>query len=224
MNCLTCDDVLLPEVSWVNIILFKAPTHLCAVCAQKFRTLQGKRCLQCSREYDGKVCGDCKEWNGLYDGDDPLSFNYSIYNYNGMMEETLARWKYRGDYQLGNIFKESFKVAFKARFPNECVVVPIPLSNERMCSRAFNQADMLATFLPAEKEYVLTRTNTEKQSKKTRIERLTSTNPFKIKRKIKKPVILVDDIYTTGTTLRHAAIILKSNGCPEVYAYTLIRA
>src|SRR5699024_2348874 len=122
--------------------------------------------------------------------------------------------------QLGNIFKESFKVAFKARFPNECVVVPIPLSNERMCSRAFNQADMLATFLPAEKEYVLTRTNTEKQSKKTRIERLTSTNPFKIK----KPVILVDDIYTTGTTLRHAAIILKSNGCPEVYAYTLIRA
>lgn len=36
--------------------------------------------------------------------------------------------------------------------------------------------------------------------------------------------ILVDDIYTTGTTLRHAATILKKAGAERVEALTLIRA
>ncbi len=36
--------------------------------------------------------------------------------------------------------------------------------------------------------------------------------------------ILVDDIYTTGTTLRHAATVLKEAGATRVEAVTLIRA
>jgi len=35
--------------------------------------------------------------------------------------------------------------------------------------------------------------------------------------------VLIDDIYTTGSTLRHAAKILKDNGAAKVYSFTLAR-
>src|SRR5690606_12881635 len=97
------------------------------------------------------------------------------------------------------------------------------LSKERLMERGFKQAKMLADFLPIEMVEPLSRVHGEKQSKKTRQERMIAENPFFIKETINKKVILVDDIYTTGTTLRHAATLLKEHGCPEVYSLTLIR-
>lgn len=224
MYCLCCNEALLPEVTWGNIIFFQAPTNLCSSCHQKLYMLQGNRCIRCSRECDTEVCGDCQQWNTIYDGEDPLTYNYSIYSYNTKVKEILAQWKYRGDYQLVNIFKEQFRKTFAAYFPSDTIVVPIPLSKERLRERAFNQAQTLASFLPVKIDSVLERVHSEKQSKKSRVERLNTKSPFKMTKTIEKTVILVDDLYTTGITLRHAAALLKANGCPKVYAYTLIRA
>lgn len=71
---------------------------------------------------------------------------------------------------------------------------------------------------------VFSRMFSEKQAKKSRFERIMMKNPFKQTEPFNKPVVLVDDIYTTGRTLRHAAQLLTENGCPEVYALTLCRA
>jgi len=50
-----------------------------------------------------------------------------------------------------------------------------------------------------------------------------TVNPFNLVKSLNNPVLLVDDIYTTGRTLRHAAQLLKEAGCQEVYALTLCR-
>ncbi|GGK02986.1 hypothetical protein GCM10007063_26570 [Lentibacillus kapialis] len=138
----------------------------------------------------------------------------------------ISKWKYRGDYCLGKAFARDYYNAFNHNLSfmaSGTIAVPIPLSKERMAERGFNQAKMLADFLPLKSEEKLTRTHHEKQSKKTRRERVTSSNPFHVTAAINAPVLLVDDIYTTGTTLRHAAYVLKKHGCPAVYALTLIR-
>lgn len=224
MNCLCCNERVIPEISWQNVFFFMTPAPVCPACKHMLYMLKGKRCTVCSREYEERVCPDCRKWETFYRKDDPLTYNYSIYAYNPKIREILARWKYRGDYQLGGMFKEPFRGSFRNRFPSEAMIVPIPLSHERMMERAFNQAQMLASFLSTEIHPILARIHGEKQSKKTRKERLGTTNPFKLTKTIHKPVILVDDLYTTGITLRHAAVLLRDNGCPEVYAYTLIRA
>jgi len=162
----------------------------------------------------------------MYDGADRLNKNFSIYSYNEYMKEVIAKWKYRGDYVLGEMFKELFVQRFHQHFSTirkNAVIMSIPLSKERLFERGFNQAFMLATFLTAKVNESLQRVHNEKQSKKSRRERLKTTNPFNLTKPINKPVILVDDIYTTGQTIRHAASVLKRNGCPQVYAYTLIR-
>ncbi|WP_226376886.1 ComF family protein [Oceanobacillus halotolerans] len=176
---------------------------------------------------DTTYCDDCLWWENYYDGHDPIIFNYSIYRYNEFMKEVIVKWKYRGDYSLGNMFQSDFVEGFQQAFSflgkQQASVVPIPLSTDRLQERAFNQSQLLADILPLPRHNVLSRIHSEKQSKKTRKERVETKNPFSVTESLHNPIILVDDIYTTGTTLRHAASRLREKGCPRVYTYTLIR-
>ncbi|HLS09736.1 ComF family protein [Lentibacillus sp.] len=226
MNCLWCDTTIIPEVSWKTIIRLSKPKHLCSSCAGQLTILKGKRCRKCSRLSDEDVCPDCKWWAYHTSQEDPLICNYAVFSYNDTMQEIVSRWKYRGDYCLGKAFQDDYRRAFEQKFsflPKETVVVPIPLSDERMDERGFNQSRMLADFLPLKTAEILSRRHSEKQSKRTRRQRVSAANPFHMIENINNPVILADDIYTTGTTLRHAAAVLKKYGCPAVYALTLIR-
>lgn len=225
MNCLWCDEEIILEINWKNIIKLSKPKQLCEKCEKKLEVLRDERCQRCSRMTKQEVCADCEWWTKQTDPD-PLMFNYSVFTYNEQMQEMIAKWKYRGDFVLAQAFKDHFMDSFHQKFSKmtkDMIIVPIPLSTERLHERGFNQAKVLADFLPMENEELMTRVHNEKQSKLTRTERISSENPFQIKSRINKKVILVDDIYTTGRTLRHAASLLRKHGCPEVYAYTLIR-
>lgn len=225
MNCLWCYNEIIPEITWTNLFQLERSKLVCDGCAEKLELLQGQRCIKCSRRTDVEICSDCQWWEANKEVDS-LEFNYSIFTYNERMQEIIAKWKYRGDYALGGIFKNYLLDAFQERFSGikrDAVVMPIPLSKERVKERGFNQAKALADLLPIKCVDILHRKHGEKQSKKTRMERIDSENPFFLETPINKPVILVDDIYTTGTTLRHAAGLLKIHGCPVVYGLTLIR-
>nr|WP_240795421.1 ComF family protein [Aquibacillus halophilus] len=200
--------------------------NICESCENGFLLLNGKHCLKCSRLSDETICSDCVKWENDPTWQGVLSFNQSVYSYNPMLRDVVTKWKYRGDYLLRDIFQYTFKDVFDDRFvkwEKEAIIVPIPLSEERMLERGFNQAESLAQLLKLPYQKPLSRVHGEKQSKKTRKERIDSKNPFEIKVQVSHPVILIDDIYTTGMTLRHAAKLLKNQGCPEVFAFTLAR-
>ncbi|EQB37485.1 hypothetical protein M948_02770 [Virgibacillus sp. CM-4] len=222
MQCLWCGQFIIQELSWGSLILPKRKS-LCEECNLRLIQLEDKRCLKCSKNCKAALCTDCSNWKAHQN---TLQFNYSIFTYNEMMQKMVSRWKYRGDAYLGNAFRGDMVYSFKKRFnfiKKHAVIVPIPISRDRLSERGFNQAEMLAGFLPMKIMPALERKDSEKQSKKTRKQRINTTNPFSLKIAINKPVILVDDIYTTGSTLRHASNKLTEYGCPEVYAFTLIR-
>ncbi len=223
MHCLWCYEEIIPNLNWQNIFTLFKPRSLCEPCEVRLSKLVGSRCLRCSRMSADRICKDCEWWEKRLGGD-VLTCNHSIYAYNDFMQDVIAKWKYRGDYQLGQIFKQPLIDAFSSLFVNkEVVIVPVPLSEERTLERGFNQAKVLADFLPDSSMEVLKRVHGEKQSKKSRNERIFTNNPFILTRPIEKPVLLVDDIYTTGTTIRHAAGLLRKHGTPKVYSFTLIR-
>jgi len=171
---------------------------------------------------NGETCHDCERWIQVGPA---LERNVSLYTYNPFMQEVISKWKYRGDYVLMEVFREDVKQCFEETYGhmNQKTIVPIPLSEERLQERGFNQAEAIADLLNCPVENAIQRIHTEKQSKKTRKERMTSTNPFQIQKSIKGNAILIDDIYTTGRTLHHAADTLKANGTQKVYSFTLIR-
>ena len=104
-------------------------------------------------------------------------------------------------------------------------IVPIPLSPERLQERGFNQAEALIVEAGLQSANLLKRTHSEKQSKKSRSDRIHVPQVFSLEPTTLegKRILLVDDIYTTGSTLRHAAKILVENGAASVSSITIAR-
>jgi competence protein ComFC len=228
-NCYWCNKVIVTQLDWLTVIIGRREQLLCQDCVSQLQLIEKDVCEKCFKPSNETVCSDCKMWTTNFSGNDPLIKNISTYYYNEFLKDIVAKWKYRGDYVLGNVFANDIKFSINKYYKNllkEAVIVPIPLSKNRLLERGFNQAEQLAQFLIKDKRQMLQlfeRVSDEKQAKKSRSERIFTKNPFILRQNTNNFVILVDDIYTTGTTLRHAALLLKENGCPAVYSYTLIR-
>ncbi|WP_294749508.1 ComF family protein [uncultured Exiguobacterium sp.] len=104
-------------------------------------------------------------------------------------------------------------------------IVPIPLSENRLSERKFNQAEEIARRMNGKVISALKRDEGAAQSSKSRKERLNRTNPFHVTKEVSgKRILLVDDVYTTGITLRQAMVRLKEAGASEISAVTLFRS
>ncbi|TDL78937.1 ComF family protein [Peribacillus frigoritolerans] len=227
-KCLICHAELEKAVTWRSVFfLDEQGSACCSDCSSKFSLIEGAVCPMCDRpQSEAKPCYDCERWQADPVFSSALAGNRSVYQYNDFMKELIARYKYRGDAQLADLFSEPLRNIFSKHFSKVHLLVPIPLSKERLYERGFNQARLLADFLNAPIHEPLMRIHLEKQSKKTRMERLQTENVFFIDDAIDiygKKLLLIDDIYTTGTTIRHAAKLLIGHGAESVSSLTLVR-
>lgn len=228
-NCLICNEQVAIQITWKSL-LPGSETNTCATCYETLMKINNPTCPICFRpQINLDICSDCQSWKNDPTWKGILERNVSVYEYNDAMKDILSTFKFRGDAALLAVFEKDFKTSYKANFKTIKfdATIPIPLSPERLYERGFNQAKLLADFLPLPQLDILKRTHHEKQSKKSRHERLTSSNVFSISKSSiveGKNILLIDDIYTTGTTLRHAAKRLKDYGAESIYSFTLIRS
>ncbi|WP_458025622.1 phosphoribosyltransferase family protein [Pseudalkalibacillus sp. Hm43] len=209
------------------------PSLLCDTCSQQLEFLHGDICRKCGRSFSlfpekyrhGDKCSDCVKWEqqGSF-----ITKNRSLLIYNEFAKEVIAKYKYRGDVELIKAFKDEFRQLGRKEFPKS-LFVPIPLSEQRQYERGFNQAEGIANLFGKEVVSCLTRPlHEEKQSKKGRTDRLSIQTVFvfdsNFVAKIHgKDVTLVDDIYTTGSTVEAAGKILLDHGARTVSSFTLAR-
>lgn len=230
--CLYCDGRMEEVVSW-ETLLFRLPSRcLCRQCKGKLLLIAGRTCRICSRpladiakQYvHNDMCTDCVHWEREPQWANVLERNISLFRYNHFLKKLIARFKYRGDYALAKAFSHNIhSTLIHLQFD---YLVPIPLSEERLLERGFNQAKALAEEAGLKVTEALLRVHGEKQSKKSRTERIHLPQVFQPADEINitgKSVILVDDIYTTGSTLRHAALVLKQGGAKSIISFTLAR-
>jgi competence protein ComFC len=170
--------------------------------------------------------------------------NYSVYSYNEFIKEIINQFKFRGDSILADGFACELRKTFQwikkehgsragfrllSKKDASFITVPIPLSAARLAERGFNQADVLAEKIGAPVKSALVRDKHEsKQSKKNRQERIMQrATPFRINEDYAsliegEKVLLIDDIYTTGATMRLAAEALAQANPIEIDSLTLI--
>jgi competence protein ComFC len=234
MKCLSCNCQIESSFGWIDILYEKGTENLCGKCKNKLEKLKGELCQCCGRELyrlneehyqDGK-CLDCIRWG--QNNQNFLDGNLSLFQYNDFMKDLISRIKYRGDYKLMEIFASFLKKEMIECYKNgEYVIVPIPLSDMRHFERGFNQAEAFGKVCGFNMTNVLTRIHSEKQSKKSRSARLRTEQVFRMELTdlVGKKVLLLDDIYTTGTTLQHASQVLKvQGGVKEVWSLTIARS
>ncbi|OLF47786.1 amidophosphoribosyltransferase [Streptococcus acidominimus] len=218
--CLLCQQALKKRTLFSDIFLLKKEKEgVCTDCKEKFLLISETHCPTCFKEGENKSCSDCLYWNekGM------TVAHESLYRYNTQMADYISRYKFAGDYLLRNVFMAELKNYFGDKMDK--TLVPIPVSKQRMAERGFNQVIGLLTVAGLSFQEVLQKEDTQKQSEKTRQERLALCQPFSIIEKVAIPsnILLVDDVYTTGTTIQFAKQILMKNGAKTVTSFSLAR-
>lgn len=230
-SCLWCGREEMPRIRLIDIIgLTKLKTEpLCSQCRKQLNSLENHlTCRGCGRKWDGEdLCKDCLRWQIACPHYE--FHNEALYEYNEFMREWMEAYKFKGDYRLGKLFAEQLKQKMIKKAVSGWIIVPIPISEKSMHTRGFNQVEGLLDFADISYKDVLIHVGKgEKQSSKNRKQRMTSLQPFEIKLDKRtevehQNVLLIDDVYTTGRTLFHAADCLFLNGAQEVKTLTVAR-
>ncbi|WP_249222116.1 ComF family protein [Planococcus alpniumensis] len=219
MNCCLCDQALRFVPSWRGIFLYEPPELVCQQCRNEFSKITGPCCKLCGKE-GAAICHDCHYWEqhgcrGL------IHSGKSLYRYNDAMKDWFHQYKFLKDVLLAQVFAKDLN----DNLANErALVVPIPLNEEKLRERSFSQVDQLLLSANIPYRHLLEKCG-ETLGEKTRQERMATKQLFRLNGEaVPKQLVLVDDLYTTGTTMRQAAKTLQQAGAESIRILTLIRA
>jgi ComF family protein len=160
----------------------------------------------------------------------------SFYRYREIISKMIKEIKYRYSYNMitdiGNYIPRKTLHRFGLINRYNSVIIPIPLHPARYKFRGFNQSEMFAEYL-ADRMYLPMYTNVLIRTKYTKPQAMIEdrklrknniTDAFDIREMCKDTnILLVDDVFTTGATLREACKVLKKAGAKWVCGVTIAR-
>jgi competence protein ComFC len=219
MNCYLCERSLPAAPSWRGLFLNVIPEVVCGACKSGFEKITGNACPICGTAGEG-MCNDCLHWETTeYAG--LLCSGKSLYYYNEAMKNYLHQYKFLQDAVLAEVFAHELHAELAK---SKAAIVPIPMHPKKLEERTFPQVDRMLEAAGLRFMHCLIKSE-EVQGKKTKRERMSSSALFSWNGEpVPKKIVVVDDLYTTGTTLRHAAKVLKEAGAEEISLFTLIRS
>lgn len=217
-------------------------SRLCSHCASLVPWIVHIRCAVCGR---ASACPDCPRRT-----DTAFVCNRSAVVYTPEMKRWLSRLKFRGDEGLADLFAFMLEGALERLMAEHGLrrrdvhcLIPVPLSGDRLAERGFNQTELIvrrlaeACRIPSVPLLVRVR-HTGKMSQKSRAERLSQlagayrlaqesgSLPPSFRSAAGRPLrmVLVDDVYTTGSTMQACARVLRE-AAPgaEIYGLTWAR-
>lgn len=204
----------------------KVGVYFCPECASKIKLIRRQICPVCGRPaVGGQTHPSCRRGN-LLDG------LLSIFAYQDIVREAIKALKYRFVVDLAEVLMEVAARDFDLFF-DEGIVIPVPLSSQRQNWRGFNQAEALGKIFARRSNLgfnhrVVERvTNTQPQvglDLENREENVKDAFRVVDRRLIKgKALIVFDDVWTTGATLKSCGESLKREGANQVWGVTLAR-
>ena len=203
------------------------PEIICPACRGKALQVKAPRCLKC-----GKHIGDEREeyCKGCRLAMHSFRQGRGLFLYESVAG-SLYRFKYAGRQEYARFYAEEIvkNLGGVIRTWKPDALVPVPIHRTRRRERGYNQAEILAKEI-GKRMGIPVISDLIRRVRKTLPQKLLDDagrqnnlkRAFKIKRndvKLKR-VIVVDDIYTTGSTVDACAVELKRAGAEEVYFIT----
>lgn len=198
----------------------------CKECSDKIKYVREPRCEKCGRPLDDMeqiLCAECTKRKHRFDA------GVCIYEYSGQIKESIYEFKYKNRREYADFYaSETAKIYGKLlKQWNLDAIIPVPIHKDREIERGYNQATEFGqalarlTGIPIRKKVLIRTKKTERQKELTDIMRyLNLKNAFSVDRNAMeglRNILIVDDIYTTGSTVDACSSILKKAGAHKVY-------
>ena len=202
--------------------------RICKECRKKILPVEEPRCKKCGkpiREAEKEYCYDCTMIRHVFEE------GRSIW----IHKEPVSRAVYALKYQNRRIYAKAFgeemadQYGYYFREKKVELIVPVPLHRKKMRIRGYNQAALVAEVLGeitgiSVDEDILVRVKNTKPLKQLndKERRRSIRGAFSVRKSVwAKTIVLIDDIYTTGSTLDEAARVLLKAGAEKVYFLTI---
>lgn len=205
-------------------------SYICNDCFKKLMFIEGNKCKKCCRildvGYSLDLCHDCINHKFYFDK------AISALEYTGIVKDAIYKFKYRNKGYMYKMFGYILVQALKKEdIKNIDLIVGVPLHKKKKIKRGFNQAYLLGKHIgkkldvKVDNKSLVRNKNTSTQNKLNKTSRLQNVkNAFKVKNievfKDKK-VLLIDDIFTTGSTVNECSKVLMKTGVKEVVVLTI---
>lgn len=202
----------------------------CDICYNEIEVIDSYYCPKCGkrRETDIELCYDCSEKPHVFE------MGRGMYSYEGRIKKSLFGLKFFNQTWVGEVFGKLLSEYYQnIGFPAVDLVIPIPLHFFRQYKRGYNQAEIIAARfckelkLDLEARIIRRSKWTKPQKDLSDLERIENMkNAFSIPmQKVKivkgKKILIIDDIYTTGTTIDCCSKLLYESGAECVYFLTI---
>lgn len=215
-HCPVCDEVV-PRPGM----------YICPPCKEKLEYVEGAICMKCGKRVSSRKewCEDCKNNAHFFDR------GVALYKY-PCVRQSIYRMKYQGRREYLDFFSREIveKMAVQLRLWNPDAILGVPLGKQREKKRGYNQAGILAKQIAAQigipfyENLILRCRDTLPQKGLDVAQRQNNLKKaFIISQNVVKlnTIIIVDDIYTTGSTMDAVATTLKEGGVKNVYFVAL---
>lgn len=195
-----------------------------------------KRCIFCDEvvpiNYEDEICKYCyTDINFVVEDEEN---NISLFFYDDVTRFSIHRLKYYNKRNYAKVFaKMMYNKLLKFDYEKFDYIIYVPMYEKKKKKRGYDQAELIAfefskiSGIKLENNNLIRTKNTLPQSKVSFEERKSNVsdcfclvNKDKIK---EKNILLIDDIYTTGSTIKSCSKILEEAGAKSVCFYTLAK-
>ncbi|MFW6680610.1 double zinc ribbon domain-containing protein [Lacrimispora sp. AGF001] len=217
-RCPVCDGIVMPKGRLI-----------CPDCVRVLSFVKDPVCKKCGKELfssDMEYCFDCVKHRRTFE------YGRALINYDEHAKTSMAKIKYKNKREYLDFYGDAISLRYEKliRRMEADGLVPVPVHPSRKKERGFNQAEVLAQKIgaklniPVFPDILVRNKKTMPQKALNPTERLKNLEeafmPGKIVAGVKN-VILIDDIYTTGSTVEACTRVLKKSGINKVYILTI---
>jgi len=232
--CVHCRAPISKDVIANDQYSLAMASYLCKKCIIDFYPGQGIRCPRCGEALTEKkqtpTCHACEKYSNSFD---KVRF---VGQYQGTYKQLIHLYKFHNKRQLAKPFsvllEQRLENCLKDFYPID-LIAPVPLHISRLRERGFNQSLLMLWEWQGDQSKIvpelLIRTRPTKSqvglSREQRLNNLVSAfrhnSDFNVQG---KRILLVDDVYTTGSTVHSCTLPLLKSGADAVNILTLARA
>ncbi len=206
--------------------------HVCADCFARIRVIEDPRCLTCGYPFFGETVSHegCSHCDRL---DAEFGRGWSVSLFSGPVRSLIYALKYENAlWALDDLGRIAGYAEGLSDYLEDSILAPVPLHKRKLRERGYNQSALIADaiardFGVSSADGLVERVvDTPSQTRLNREDRYRNLkNAFQVapNRTVDRNVryIVVDDVFTTGSTLSACASVLRSGGAKAVDVLTL---